>query len=172
MSVSKNIIRVQHDKNNPYVIINKGFLEDKSISLKAKGIMAYLLSKPDNWQVYISDIANHCICGEKSIRSGISELRLKGYIKRFPVYKDGKIDHWETVVYESPELLACFVQVDNDTQVINNNTNNKKYKRRKTIPQIGLYHQGRLFYFNGKKISKLEYQAYCISQLPKVGMGS
>ena len=88
-----NIIRVQHDKNNPYVVLNKGFLEDKSISLKAKGIMAYLLSKPDNWQVYISDIANHCSCGEKAIRSGINELKLRGYIKRYPVRIDGKIDH-------------------------------------------------------------------------------
>jgi hypothetical protein len=135
-----NIIRVQHDKDNPYVIINKGFLEDKSISLKAKGIMAYLLSKPDNWQVYISDIANHCSCGEKSIRSGINELRLKGYIKRYPVYEDNKIDHWETVVYESPDvqpqLLACFVQVGNDTQVINNKSNIKKHKRKIPRPEL------------------------------------
>ena len=45
----KTIFRVDKDKQNPYVIINKQVFEDPSISLKAKGVIGYLLSKPDNW---------------------------------------------------------------------------------------------------------------------------
>lgn len=47
MNNSNGIIRVEkHTKN--FVVINKKFLEDKRISFKAKGILTYLLSKPDN----------------------------------------------------------------------------------------------------------------------------
>jgi hypothetical protein len=128
--------------------------------------MAYLLSKPDNWQVYISDISNHCSCGEKSIRSGISELKLQGYIKRYPVYANNKIDHWETVVFEAPDiqpqLLAQNVQVGNDTLINNNYTKYKKYQRK---TQTGLCKIGNRCYCNGKRISLDDYQARCVMDI-------
>ena len=51
------IIRVVKDKENPCVIKNKHATDNPSISFKATGILDYLLSKPDNWQVYESDLA-------------------------------------------------------------------------------------------------------------------
>ncbi len=41
------IIRVKKCQNN-FVMMDKTFLEDTRLSFKAKGILAYLLSKPDN----------------------------------------------------------------------------------------------------------------------------
>jgi DNA replication protein DnaD len=49
------------------------------------------------------------------------------------------------------------------------NKNQQKYNKKKEIPQIGLYQQGRSFYYNGKKIGQSEYQAHCILQLHDVG---
>lgn len=41
------IIRVRRCPNN-FVMMDKTFLEDTRLSFKAKGILAYLLNKPDN----------------------------------------------------------------------------------------------------------------------------
>jgi len=48
--LSKNIIRVEKNKN--YSVVNNTVLRDTKISWKAKGIMAYMLSKPDDWTFY------------------------------------------------------------------------------------------------------------------------
>lgn len=100
----KSIIRVQKDSTNPYVMLNKIFLSNDNMSYKAKGILAYLLSKPDNWQVKTFDLIKNSKDGEKSVYSGLKELKDHGYLKRYPVYVNGKISHWESVVYEVPQL--------------------------------------------------------------------
>lgn len=75
-------IRISKDKNNPYVMVNKGWVNDSRLSYKAKGVMLYLLSKPDDWQVYSVDIEKHGTDGRDSIRSAIKELMEIGYVQR------------------------------------------------------------------------------------------
>ena len=48
------VIRVRKRPNN-FVMLDKTFLEDDRLSFKAKGILAYLLSKPDNWKVIVGE---------------------------------------------------------------------------------------------------------------------
>lgn len=110
------IIRVE--KNNNYTVLNRAALNDTRLSWKAKGIIAYMLSMPDDWVFHLEELMKHSTDGEKSFRSGFKELKNYGYVKRFPVYKDKKIDHWETVVFEVPQtqentLLAQNVHVGN-----------------------------------------------------------
>lgn len=100
--MSKNIVRVQKDKSNPYVMINKLFLENPDMSWKAKGLLTYLLSKPDNWVVILEHLYKQSPDGEKSVRSGFNELKNHNHLMRFPVYKGNKIVHWETVIFETP----------------------------------------------------------------------
>ena len=100
------IIRVKK-KDEPYVLIRKYFINDKSLSLKAKGIMTYLLSKPDGWHVQVTDLVNQNADGEKAIRSGIKELKDAGYM--VPVVnrdETGKIIKYDYDVHEEP--LAGF----------------------------------------------------------------
>jgi hypothetical protein len=148
-----NIIRVEHNKDNPYVIMNKGFFEDRNLSGKAKGILGYLLTKPDNWKVFISDLMNHFKDGETSIRAGLNELKKFNYMQRYPAYENKKISYWETVVYESPYpesqkikrkaisnetetyLLVENLEVGIRTQVINNNNKYRKNHKNKR-PQL------------------------------------
>jgi len=73
------IIRV-NKKDQPYVLVSKELINDKSLSLKAKGIMVYLLSKPDGWHVRIGDLINQNTDGEKAVRSGVKELKEAGYM--------------------------------------------------------------------------------------------
>lgn len=98
----KGIIRVEKNRLNPYVMINKELLENTNLSWKAKGLLAYLLSKPDNWQVQVRNLMNQSSDGEKSVRSGLKELEKFHYLQKFPVFIDHGISHWESIVYEIP----------------------------------------------------------------------
>jgi uncharacterized phage protein (TIGR02220 family) len=95
------IFRVR--KNANYVVMNRTALDDKRLSWKAKGILAYMLSMPDDWVFYTQELCNHAKCGKDGLRSGLQELKQAGYLKRYPVKENGKIVAWETIVLEVPE---------------------------------------------------------------------
>ncbi|MBJ8201640.1 DnaD domain protein [Bacillus cereus] len=97
------IIRVKKDSN--YSVINNTGLKDERLSWKAKGILAYALTLPDDWTFHISELARHAKDGEDSLRTGFKELKELGYVKRYPV-RDGntkKITKWDTEIYETPQ---------------------------------------------------------------------
>ena len=71
------VIRVQKRKNN-FVMMDKEFLENESLSGKAKGILAYLLSKPDNWKVIAGNLINSATDGKGSVYKGLAELSEHG----------------------------------------------------------------------------------------------
>ena len=103
MDNTNGIIRVEkHTKN--FVILNKNFLEDKRLSFKSKGILTYLLSKPDDWTVRVNELISASTDGESSVRSALKELEACGYYRKYRVRtEDGsKIARWESVIYESP----------------------------------------------------------------------
>jgi hypothetical protein len=92
-----NIIRVDKNKNNPYVLINKDFLNDKNLSWKAKGLMAYLLSKPDDWEIFISQLQKCSTDGRDSTSNAIKELIKNGYIQRKDYRLNGRFKSIYTV---------------------------------------------------------------------------
>lgn len=95
-----NIVRIK--KNSNFVVMDKTPLNDKRLSWKAKGIMAYMLSKPDDWTFYLDEIATHSTDGMSSFRSGFNELKKLGYIQRVQSRDETGKFNWETIVYEQP----------------------------------------------------------------------
>ncbi|EJD8529897.1 replication protein, partial [Staphylococcus pseudintermedius] len=47
--------RVYKESGN-FVTVHKDFIHDSNISWKAKGILLYLLSRPDDWQIYETEL--------------------------------------------------------------------------------------------------------------------
>ena len=101
--MKNNTTFVRVEKNRNYTTIHNEFLKRKDLSWKAKGIMTYLLSLPDDWVVNLDEIKRNATDGESSFRSGWKELVSAGYVSRQPVRdeKTKKIDYWETVIKES-----------------------------------------------------------------------
>ena len=101
--MKNNTTFVRVEKNRNYTTIHNEFLKRKDLSWKAKGIMTYLLSLPDDWVVNLDEIKRNATDGESSFRSGWKELVSTGYVSRQPVRdeKTKKIDYWETVIKES-----------------------------------------------------------------------
>lgn len=96
------VCRVIKDKEHPYAIYSLEVI-NKKMSAKAKGILTYLLSKPNSWKFNMQDIENHFTDGPDSIRSGLKELQILGYLyrKRYQ-HKDSKKFYWKWLIYEIP----------------------------------------------------------------------
>ena len=91
-------------RSSPFVQVDKDLVNDPEISAKAKGIMLYLLSKPDGWKIYESDVVKHMKDGKASINSGIKELIEAGYIEREQVRGEGGVfKGYSYTVYESKD---------------------------------------------------------------------
>lgn len=67
------VIRVKKRPSN-FVMMDKTFLEDDRLSYKAKGLLAYLLSKPDDWKVIVGNLVNSSKDGKASVYAGLKEL--------------------------------------------------------------------------------------------------
>lgn len=102
------IIRTYKNRANPYAQIHRGVLEDRRLSWGARGVMAYLLAKPDNWTVQPKDLEANGGCGRDAIRSILGELERYGYLWRHRVRQKGGTFGWVHRVYESPELNPNF----------------------------------------------------------------
>ena len=90
-------------KERNYTVIDNTFIKDKTLSAKAKGIMCYLLSLPDDWKIYLSELENNFTDGKTSISSGIKELMEHGYLKRERLHDEqGKFDGYTYQVIENP----------------------------------------------------------------------
>ncbi|MDJ1474360.1 DnaD domain protein [Bacillus sp. LS15-K4] len=97
------IVRVEKNKN--YSVVNNTGLRDERLSWKAKGILAYILTLPDDWIFYREELATHAKDGLDSLRSGMKELKEYGYLQRLPIRDDNnKIVSWETVIHEVPQV--------------------------------------------------------------------
>lgn len=130
------VIRVQKRPNN-FVMIDKTFLEDERLSFKAKGILAYLLSKPDNWKVIVGNLVKYSKDGKSAVYAGLKELKECGYYVKTPIRsEDGRrISRWESTVYEMPDsLLSDFQEIDNEeieNQYLENRERNNNYYNNK-----------------------------------------
>ncbi|WBW98833.1 hypothetical protein [Oceanirhabdus sp. W0125-5] len=95
--------RVIKDRENPYVMMNKHGIYDSRLSWKAKGLLMYFMSRPDNWEFHEIEIKKHARDGRDGTRAGIKELIEKKYIKRHRERDTkGKFVGWMYEVFEVP----------------------------------------------------------------------
>lgn len=94
------LMRVQKNKENPYVILNKKFLEDPNISLKLKGFIAYCMSKPDDWLFHIEQLASVLKEGKDCIQAIVREGIEHGYIEKNVIKVKGRFASVDYIIHE------------------------------------------------------------------------
>ena len=104
--MEQTIFRVAKNPNNPYVMIDKRISEDSRLSWKAKGIMLYLLSRPNDWAINLVDVEKQSTDGRDGVQSGVNELIALGYLERLQNRKGGKFGGVEYIVHERPNTAA------------------------------------------------------------------
>ena len=102
------VFRVKHDRK--YAIMsNYHLIEDRELSLKAKGMISLMLSLPDTWEYSIKGLATLCHDGVDSIRSTLKEIEQAGYLHKTQVRNDkGQFIGYDYTIYEKPHEEAAF----------------------------------------------------------------
>lgn len=128
---NKNIVRVEKNKDNPYLIINKTCINDNSLTWAAKGLHAYLMSLPDDWTIYINELTKHTSCGRDHTYTVIKELLKFGYMEKVQYRYQGKVLGLSYTVFETPIDVTNYdntkprivnMNVNDDGQIIENTT--------------------------------------------------
>lgn len=95
------VFRVERTQN--YTIMSNYHLRDKSISLKAKGLLSQMLSLPEDRDYTLTGLAKINQEGKDAIRAAVVELERAGYIYRCQtVDKTGKFSGNEYIIRERP----------------------------------------------------------------------
>lgn len=71
--------KITRKKNADYSVISNVFLRDKKLSLKAKGLLALIMSLPEDWDFSIMGITRILKEGRTAVYSAITELKNHGY---------------------------------------------------------------------------------------------
>ena len=91
------------EKNKDYVVMSNHPLRDKRITLKAKGLMAFMLSNKDDWDYTLVGLSKALKEGISAIRSTVTELENYGYVSRRKLRDNkGKFIDIEYTIYEYP----------------------------------------------------------------------
>ncbi len=106
MSDEKTIFRVVKDKENPFVMIDRRVLENPVLSWKAKGLLAYLLSRPDNWKIIMGDLIKRSTDGEFATRKALNELVKVGHIIKVEEREKGRFLSFSYEVHEKPQPVS------------------------------------------------------------------
>lgn len=135
---------IKVEKTGNYTVMSNYHFREKSMSLKAKGLLSMMLSLPPDWDYSVEGLITLSSDGETSVRSGLKELEEFGYLKRQRVYVEGKIAGVNYTVYEEPQLnnneeenLSVENQVQGNRPQLSTkqlNTNNIKNKGETSSP--------------------------------------
>lgn len=74
---------IRKKQKERFSIVNNKVIEDKRLSFKARGLLIYMLSKPDDWKFYTDELAKRSSKdGVSAIKSALNEIENAGYLTR------------------------------------------------------------------------------------------
>ena len=92
------------EKNKDYTIMSNAHLKDTRLSLKAKGLLSYMLSLPNDWKFSTRGLISHCREGADALRVALKELEAAGYLRRTRIRSgNGSFAEEEWEIHEIPE---------------------------------------------------------------------
>lgn len=90
------------DKNKNYTVMSNYHLRDKKLSCKAKGLLSFMLSLPEEWDYSIKGLCVICLEGEKAIRGVLKELEQNGYLYRERINGEHGYYDYDYYIFENP----------------------------------------------------------------------
>lgn len=126
------------EKNKNYTIMSNYHLRDKNLSLKAKGLLSFMLSLPDDWDYSLNGLCSICKEQETAIKSTLKELKRTGYLVIDKVRGDKGYFEYVYNIYEQPVEIEQekhpevenppmdIPPLENDTQINTKEQNTKE----------------------------------------------
>ena len=99
------MIRRSPSPTRNYSILSNSVLTDSELTWEARGLLAYLLSKPDNWKVLPKALVKESPkAGRDKVYRMLEELKCAGYIVAEQMrLEGGQMGGMEYVVYDTPQ---------------------------------------------------------------------
>jgi hypothetical protein len=91
-------------KKEKYFRVANSVFNDQDLSWEARGVMGYLLSKPDNWQLRVLDLQRRGPAGQHKIRRILRELESARYLRRERFRRPDGTFGWFILIFEDPSL--------------------------------------------------------------------
>ena len=92
-------------RNRDYAKISNKLLQNNKLSLKARGLMAYILSLPDTWEICVEHLHDNASehDGRTAVTGAMKELREFGYLHLERLKdKEGKMAGMRWLAYDDP----------------------------------------------------------------------
>ena len=99
----RTILRLK--KTRDYFKVANSVFTNRNISWEARGLMGYLLSKPDDWQVRVHDLVRQGPAGQHKISRMLRELEVAGYLMRRRFRRADGTFEWFVLILEDPALI-------------------------------------------------------------------
>ena len=90
------------EKNNNYTVMSNYHLRDKNLSYKAKGLLSFMLSLPDDWDYSLAGLCSISKESKDGIRSILKELQEYHYVKIEKVRGKQGYFEYNYLIYEKP----------------------------------------------------------------------
>ena len=133
--------KIKLDRKDNYTIISNSVLKNKNLSLKAKGLYAYMWSLPDDWDYSVTGLVTLLKEGKDAINEALKELEREGYLVRTILRKGGKFSDMDYILHEFPQFspFTDFPQAEkpfteNPQQLNTNRT--KKETTKDPLPKV------------------------------------
>ena len=119
------ILRIQKERD--YSVIDNAVLKDKRLSLKARGLIAFMLSLPSEWNFSVQGLMKATGAGRDAIRTGLQELEKYGYLERVQIHgADGNFVGTDYILHEkaidTENTTADLPQTENQQEKAINRT--------------------------------------------------
>jgi hypothetical protein len=98
----QTIRRSKKDSDNPYKSIRRATFEDNRLSFEARGVLGYILVKPDDWRINVTDLMKQGDMGRDKTYRILNELIETGYCERVELRDRGRIVGYDYLINEEP----------------------------------------------------------------------
>ena len=85
-----------------FTTVDRDTINDQSLSYRARGVLFWLLDKPDEWQTSAERIAAVAPEGRDAVRTALRELEQRGYLVRTKYRDNDGAFHTEWTIHERP----------------------------------------------------------------------
>lgn len=90
------------EKNKNYTVMSNHHLRNKNLSLKAKGLLSFMLSLPEDWDYSLNGLVSVSKESKKAIRSILNELKENGYLVVEQTRGEKGQYKYNYIIYEEP----------------------------------------------------------------------
>lgn len=102
-----SVVKVQILEN--FTVLYNAVLENPRLSFKAKGLWAYCMSRPKDWEFHVNHLATVSQDGKESVYSALKELEDEGLVEKVQERDNGKFSKFDYIIYPYPQEIQIIL---------------------------------------------------------------